>query len=124
MQTILTTLICPEMLFPLLHYFNTPVLLWVKLGSPLGRTKVGPSGPGFFTLMRAAVLHTISDMRVEEVDAPRLGTADILLQVVYCGVCGSDIPRINKGAAHYYPITLDDSIDIIMLRARAKTGSN
>jgi threonine dehydrogenase-like Zn-dependent dehydrogenase len=62
--------------------------------------------PGFFTLMRAAVLHTISDMRVEEVDTPRIGAADILLKVAYCGVCGSDIPRINKGAAHYYPIIL------------------
>jgi threonine dehydrogenase-like Zn-dependent dehydrogenase len=45
-------------------------------------------------------------MRVEEVDAPRVGSADILLKVAYCGVCGSDIPRIIKDAAHYYPIIL------------------
>jgi threonine dehydrogenase-like Zn-dependent dehydrogenase len=45
-------------------------------------------------------------MRVEEVDAPRVGSADILLKVDYCGVCGSDIPRIIKDAAHYYPIIL------------------
>ena len=56
--------------------------------------------------MRAAVLHTISDIRVEEIDTPQLGPADILLKVAYCGVCGSDVPRINKGAAHYYPIIL------------------
>lgn len=35
--------------------------------------------PGFFTLMRAAVLHTISDMRVEEVDTPRIGAAEFEL---------------------------------------------
>jgi L-iditol 2-dehydrogenase len=56
--------------------------------------------------MRAAVLHSISDMRVEEVDAPRPGSADISLKIAYCGVCGSDIPRIIKDAAHYYPIIL------------------
>ena len=42
--------------------------------------------------MRAAVLNSISDMLVEEVDAPRLGPADALLRVAYCDVCGSDFP--------------------------------
>jgi len=56
--------------------------------------------------MRAAVLHSISDMRVEEVDTPRAGSDDILLKVAYCGVCGSDVPRIIKDTAHYYPIIL------------------
>ena len=56
--------------------------------------------------MRAAVLHSISDLRVEVVDPPRLGSADILLHVAYCGVCGSDVPRIIKDAAHDYPIIL------------------
>ena len=56
--------------------------------------------------MRAAVLHSISDMRVEKVDTPRAGSADILLKVAFCGVCGSDVPRIIKGTAHYYPIIL------------------
>jgi threonine dehydrogenase-like Zn-dependent dehydrogenase len=56
--------------------------------------------------MRAAVLHSISDMRVEEVDAPRKRSDEILLKVAYCGVCGSDVPRIVKDAAHYYPIIL------------------
>ena len=51
--------------------------------------------------MRAAVLQSISDMRVEKVDTPRAGSADILLKVAYCGVCGSDVPRIIKDAAHY-----------------------
>jgi D-arabinose 1-dehydrogenase-like Zn-dependent alcohol dehydrogenase len=45
-------------------------------------------------------------MRVEEVDAPRVESADILIKVAYCGVCGSNVPRIIKDAAHYYPIIL------------------
>jgi threonine dehydrogenase-like Zn-dependent dehydrogenase len=56
--------------------------------------------------MRAAVLYSISDMRLEEVDTPRAGSTDILLKVAYCGVCGSDVPRIIMDAAHYYPIIL------------------
>jgi threonine dehydrogenase-like Zn-dependent dehydrogenase len=56
--------------------------------------------------MRAAVLHSISDIRVEEVDTPLVTSADILLKVAYCGVCGSDVPRIIKDAAHYYPVIL------------------
>jgi len=45
-------------------------------------------------------------MRVEEVGAPRVESADILLKVAYCGVCGSDVPRIIMDAAHFYPIIL------------------
>ena len=56
--------------------------------------------------MRAAVLHAISDMRVEEVELTRLGPTDVLLKVAYCGVCGSDVPRIIHDAAHDYPIIL------------------
>jgi threonine dehydrogenase-like Zn-dependent dehydrogenase len=29
-----------------------------------------------------------------------------LLKAAYCGVCGSDVPRIITDAAHYYPIIL------------------
>ena len=56
--------------------------------------------------MRAAVLYSMSDMRVEQIDTPRVGSAEIILKVSYCGVCGSDVPRIIKDAAHYYPIIL------------------
>ena len=45
-------------------------------------------------------------MRVEQVDTPRAGSADTLIKVAYCGVCGSDAPRIVMDAAHYYPIIL------------------
>ena len=56
--------------------------------------------------MKAAVLHSISDMRVENIDTPQAELDHILLKVAYCGVCGSDVPRILKDAAHYYPIIL------------------
>jgi L-iditol 2-dehydrogenase len=46
-------------------------------------------------MMRAAVLHGVEDLRVEEVPAPGLASADdVLVRVHSVGVCGSDI--------HYY----------------------
>ncbi len=56
--------------------------------------------------MKAAVLHGVSDLRVEEVATPQPGPHDVLLKVAFCGVCGSDFPRIVKDGAHYYPIIL------------------
>ena len=42
--------------------------------------------------MKAAVLHGINDLRVEDVPVPVLGERDVLVKVSACGVCGSDIP--------------------------------
>jgi len=51
--------------------------------------------------MRAAVLHSNSDMPAEKIDTPRPGSADILLKFAFCGICGSDVLRIIKNAAHH-----------------------
>lgn len=56
--------------------------------------------------MKAAVLHGVSDLRLEEVQTPQPGPGEVLLKVAFCGVCGSDFPRIVKDGAHYYPIIL------------------
>jgi L-iditol 2-dehydrogenase len=44
--------------------------------------------------MRAARLHGIGDMRVEEVHRPDPGPGEVLLKIAAVGVCGSDV--------HYY----------------------
>ena len=45
--------------------------------------------------MRAAVLHTPGDIRVEDVPIPAATPErPLLLRVAACGVCGSDIPRM------------------------------
>jgi L-iditol 2-dehydrogenase len=44
--------------------------------------------------MRAARLHGIRDMRLEEIPRPEPGPGEVLLQVASVGVCGSDV--------HYY----------------------
>lgn len=55
-------------------------------------------------LMTAAVMHAPGDIRVEEVPVPTYGPGDVLVKVAACGVCGSDIPRMNFSGAYHYPI--------------------
>ena len=41
--------------------------------------------------MRAAVLHAVKDIRVEEVDIPEVDKGDVLVKVKFCGICPSDL---------------------------------
>lgn len=54
--------------------------------------------------MRAAVLYTPGDIRLEEVAKPVPGPGEVLLRVAAVGVCGSDLPRMLIKGAHKMPI--------------------
>ncbi|MGC9063721.1 MAG: alcohol dehydrogenase catalytic domain-containing protein, partial [bacterium] len=54
--------------------------------------------------MKAAVLHNIDDLRVEEVPTPVVKDGWILIKVDSTGICGSDIPRIKKTGTYTFPI--------------------
>lgn len=56
--------------------------------------------------MKAAVLHGVEDLRYEESPTPKAGPGEVVIHVKATGICGSDIPRVNGTAAHYYPIIL------------------
>lgn len=56
--------------------------------------------------MKAAVLHGNADLRVDDIADPDIGEGELLVRVAYSGVCGSDVPRIIHGGAHFYPIIL------------------
>ncbi len=47
--------------------------------------------------MRAAVYRGVGDVRVETVPIPEIGTRDVLLRVGACGVCGTDLKKIQYG---------------------------
>lgn len=55
-------------------------------------------------LMTAAVTYAPGDTRVEQVPVPELTPGGLLVKVAACGVCGSDIPRMNFSGAHRHPI--------------------
>jgi L-iditol 2-dehydrogenase len=54
--------------------------------------------------MTAAVLHGINDLRVEEVPIPSPGPGQVLVRVVACGVCGSDLPRVKEKGTYRFPL--------------------
>lgn len=47
--------------------------------------------------MRAVVYRGVNDLRVEELPVPRLTSAEILVRVAACGVCPTDIKKLQQG---------------------------
>ena len=56
--------------------------------------------------MKAGVVHGREDIRYEEIDKPVAGPGKVLIKVKYTGICGSDVPRVNGDACHYFPNVL------------------
>src|SRR5207237_1016066 len=47
--------------------------------------------------MRAVVYRGVSDLRVETVPVPRIASNELLVKVAACGVCPTDIKKIQYG---------------------------
>jgi (R,R)-butanediol dehydrogenase/meso-butanediol dehydrogenase/diacetyl reductase len=47
-------------------------------------------------MMKAAVVRQ-NDIRVEDVPKPQAGPGEVIIEVKYCGVCGSDVHRFAAG---------------------------
>lgn len=47
--------------------------------------------------MRAVVYRGVNDLRLETVPVPRIGTGELLVKVAACGVCPTDIKKIQYG---------------------------
>lgn len=56
--------------------------------------------------MYAGVVHKPFDIRYEEIETPKPGPGEVLVKVKYTGICGSDVPRVNGNACHYFPNVL------------------
>lgn len=54
--------------------------------------------------MKAAVYHGPKDLRVEEIDVRELKENEVLIQVKYCGVCGTDV-HIFHGDGGAFAVT-------------------
>ena len=53
--------------------------------------------------MRALVLHGVSDLRLEDVDVKKIEQDSVLLHIMCCGICSSDIDRIFKNGTYHFP---------------------
>lgn len=56
--------------------------------------------------MKAGVVYAREDIRYEEIEKPRVKPGCVLIKVKYTGICGSDVPRVNGDACHYFPNVL------------------
>ena len=45
--------------------------------------------------MKAARLHKPYEIRIEDIDDPKIGSEDVLLEQVHTGICGSDVSRCS-----------------------------
>ena len=56
--------------------------------------------------MKAGVVHAREDIRYEGIERPAPKRGEVLIKVKYTGICGSDVPRVNGDACHFYPNVL------------------
>ena len=56
--------------------------------------------------MKAGVVHAREDIRYEDIDRPTPKADQVLSKVKYTGICGSDVPRVNADACHFFPNVL------------------
>ncbi|MCR4909418.1 MAG: galactitol-1-phosphate 5-dehydrogenase [Lachnospiraceae bacterium] len=56
--------------------------------------------------MKAGVVHAPFDIRYEDIPLPEVSPGKVLIKVKYTGICGSDVPRVNGDACHYFPNVL------------------
>ncbi len=56
--------------------------------------------------MKAGVVHAREVIRYEDIPRPVPKEGQVLIKVKYTGICGSDIPRVNGDACHYFPNVL------------------
>ena len=57
-------------------------------------------------MMKAGVVHAENDLRYEDIEKPVPKAGEVLIKVKYTGICGSDVPRVNGTACHFYPNVL------------------
>lgn len=57
-------------------------------------------------MMKAGVVHAKNDIRYEDIEKPEVKPGTVRIKVKYTGICGSDVPRVNGDACHFFPNVL------------------
>ena len=70
-------------------------------------------------MMKAAVLEENKVVKIKNLDMPDIKENEVLVEVKYSGVCGSDIVRLFNNGARFYPIVLGHEFSGLI----AKVGS-
>ena len=57
-------------------------------------------------LNHQANLYAINDLRYEGVEMPTCADDEVLIEIKYCGVCGSDLPRVYTKGTYHFPTVI------------------
>lgn len=75
------------------------------------------------TTMKEIVIPENNQLEIRETDIPQCGEYDVLVKVIYSGLCGSDIPRIFHHGAHFYPVRLGHEFSAQVVATGNKVNS-
>ena len=53
--------------------------------------------------MKCAILHGIKDIKLEDIPIPKERTDRILIKIIACGICGTDILTYKGKIPHKFP---------------------
>ncbi len=56
--------------------------------------------------MKCLNLHAIGDLRYEDIETPICEADEVLVKIRYCGICGSDIPRVYTKGTYHFPTVI------------------
>lgn len=56
--------------------------------------------------MKALNLHAVGDLCLEELPMPVCGGDEVLVKIAFCGICGSDIPRVFSKGTYHFPTVI------------------
>lgn len=70
--------------------------------------------------VKAANLHAIGDIRTDLLPMPVCEEDEVLVRVAYCGVCGSDVPRVFEKGTYHFPTVIGHEFSGVV--AEDKTG--
>lgn len=72
-------------------------------------------------LMKAAKLYGSQNIEIEQIPVPELANEnDVLIKVLYCSICGSDMPKYFGHRVKKYPIVMGHEISGIALNGKHK----
>ena len=74
------------------------------------------------TVMKAMRLYGKNDMRFEDLPIPACGPGQVLVKTLFCGVCGSDPPRVLDGAIRISPAALGHEFSAIVVETGEDVG--
>lgn len=76
--------------------------------------------------MKAVRLHTIGDLRCDQVPVPVPKGEELLIKVGACGICGSDLPRVyvHGTSSGIYPLTIGHEFagEVVQVGEKADPG--